>query len=161
MTKRVVYTLLCLLLITCTLSACATPAPDFTVVDAREQPIRLSDLRGKPVVVNFWATWCQPCVYELPHFAEAMEMHEEDVTFLMINVDGNGLSDVSTALSFMEANGYDFPVYFDLAYEASYAYGVSAIPMTLWIDRNGNLVHSYTGRIEADYLEYYIQEILK
>ena len=161
MKKRMICALLCVLLVASVLSACSGSAPDFTVVDAREQPLMLSEQKGKPVVVNFWATWCSPCVYELPHFAEAYNTYYEDVTFLMINVDGEGYADIPKALSFLEANGYSFPVYFDLSYEASNAYGVTSIPMTLWIDAEGRLVHSRIGMIDEEYLEHYIQEILK
>ena len=162
MAKRVICALLCVLLTVGMCSACGGgSAPDFTVVDAQERPMRLSTQNGKPVVVNFWATWCSPCVYELPHFQEAYDTYHEDITFLMINVDGEGYNDIPKALSFMEANGYAFPVYFDLSHEASTAYGVTSIPMTLWIDADGHLVHSRTGMINEEYLEHYIQEILK
>ena len=165
MKKRILCLLLCLSLVALFLTSCGgeqtETAPDFTVYQADEKSVRLSDMRGKPTVVNFWATWCPPCVYELPHFQEAIDTYGDDVNFMMINVDGNGKTDIPTAQTFMAENGYSFPVYFDLSYEASITYGVNAIPMTLWLDAKGQLVHSYNSMLTEEYLVHYIEEIIK
>jgi thiol-disulfide isomerase/thioredoxin len=168
MNIRIQALLLCLLLLApFSMVACGggglnpeTAAPDFTVTDAAGNTVHLSDYRGKPVVVNFWATWCPPCVGELPHFNKAIKTYEDRVTFLMVNVDGNGTADIETAFAFMQQNGYDLPLYFDLSYNASYTYGVSSIPMTIWVDEHGNLYNVYVGMLTEEYLTHYIDLML-
>ncbi len=166
MKKRTICILLSLLLPLCLLSCGGAanepedPAPDFTVTNAQGQGVRLSSLRGRPVVVNFFATWCPPCVHELPYFQAAYEQYGDRVDFMMINVDGSG-NDVATALAFMEENGYSFPVYFDLSYEASLTYGVNAIPMTLWVNAEGELVHAYNSMLTEEYLLHYIDKCIE
>lgn len=165
MKKRICCLLLIGILCCVLLSACGgngTPAPDFRVYDAAGEALCLSALRARPVVVNFWATWCPPCVSELPHFDAAAKEYGDQVAFLMINVntDSHGKPDTATALSFMQEKGFSFPVYFDADYEASIAYGVQAIPVTLWIDRHGNFVHSYVGMLNEEYLNTYLEKIM-
>jgi len=129
----------------------ANPAPDFTVTDADGNEVKLSDFRGKGVVLNFWASWCGPCKSEMPHFQTAYEEYGEDVHFLMVNMStafGDPQSDAERLLS---DNGYTFPVYYDTKAECAYGYGVSGIPMTFFIDKNGDLVSGKSGMIsEAD-----------
>ena len=126
-------------------------APDFTVTDAEGNEVKLSDFRGKGVVLNFWASWCGPCKSEMPHFQKAYEEYGDDVTFLMVNMStafGDTKADAEKTLT---DGGYTFPVYYDTNSECAYGYGVTAIPMTFFIDKNGNLVSGKTGMIsEAD-----------
>ncbi len=130
-------------------------APTFRVMDADGRALDTADLVGRPMVINFWATWCPPCVGELPHFEEAYQAMGEDVLFLMVNVDGQGVKDIATAGAFAAERGYTFPLYFDLTGEASRAYGVTAIPTTVWIDRRGDLFTTYTGALDQDTLNHY------
>ncbi|MBP3544577.1 MAG: TlpA family protein disulfide reductase, partial [Lachnospiraceae bacterium] len=62
------------------------PAPDFTVIDAEGNEVKLSDMRGKPVVVNFWASWCGPCKMEMPEFEEVYKELGDEVHFMMVNL---------------------------------------------------------------------------
>ena len=87
-------------------------APDFTVTDAEGNAVKLSDFRGKGVVLNFWASWCGPCKSEMPHFQTAYEQYGEDVHFLMVNMStafGDSSEDAKAVLT---ENGYTFPVYY-------------------------------------------------
>ena len=135
-------------------------APDFTVTDAEGNAVKLSDFRGKGVVLNFWASWCGPCKSEMPHFQTAYETYGEDVHFLMVNMSEALGDSRSDAESFLTDGGYTFPVYYDTNAECAYGYGVTGIPMTFFIDKDGNLVSGKTGMISEADLERRIQTIL-
>ena len=126
-------------------------APDFTVVDAQGNQVRLSDFRGRGVVLNFWASWCGPCKSEMPHFQNAYEEYGNELHFLMVNMS-TGFGDTrAEAQKIIETGGYTFPVYYDDNMECAYGYGITAIPMTVFIDKNGNIVSAKSGMIsEAD-----------
>ena len=129
------------------------PAPDVTVTDGEGNEVKLSDFRGKGVVLNFWASWCGPCKAEMPHFQEAYEQHGEDVHFLMVNM-AQGFGDTrDDAQKLLDDGGYTFPVYFDDDMDCAYGYGVSGIPMTIFIDKNGEIVSAKSGMIAAADLE--------
>ncbi len=130
-----------------------SPAPDFTVLNSDGEEVKLSDFFGKPIVLNFWASWCPPCKAELPDFDRACKAYEGKVTFLMINLTDGQRETVEVAKSFIAEKGYTFPVYFDTKYEASYKYGLSSIPQTFFLDANGNIIAQATGMITAAQLE--------
>ena len=135
-------------------------APDFTVTDAEGNAYKLSDFRGKGVVLNFWASWCGPCKSEMPHFQEAYDQYGEDVHFLMVNM-AEALGDTrANAEAFLTDSGYTFPVYYDTLAECAYGYGVTGIPMTFLIDAQGCIVSYQTGMISKADLEQRIQTIL-
>lgn len=138
-----------------------TMAPDFTVYTAAGAPIKLSDLRGKPVVLNFWASWCGPCKSEMPDFEEAYLQLGQDVQFVMVNLTDGDRETVQTASSFISGQGYTFPVYFDTAYSAANAYQVRSIPATYFIDAEGHVVAQFTGAMNADQLQRGIALIRK
>ena len=128
-------------------------APDFTVTDALGNEVKLSDFRGKGVVLNFWASWCGPCKSEMPHFQEAYEEYGEDVHFLMVNMSSAFGDTQEDAQEILTDGGYTFPVYYDTKAECAYGYGVSGIPMTFFIDDEGNIVSGKSGMIsKADLL---------
>ena len=126
-------------------------APDVTIVDSDGNEVKLSDFRGKGVVLNFWASWCGPCKSEMPHFQAAYEEHGEDIHFVMVNMStafGDTREDAAAVIS---EGGYTFPVYYDDNAECAYGYGVSGIPVSIFIDKNGNIVSSKVGMMsEAD-----------
>ena len=115
--------------------------------------VKLSDFFGKPIVLNFWASWCPPCKAELPAFDDACKKYEGKVTFLMVNMTDNQMETVEVAKDFIKTYGYDFPVYFDVSYEAAMAYGVRSIPQTYFINAEGEVVATATGMISAAQLE--------
>ena len=127
------------------------PAPDFTVYDSEGNEIHLSDFAGKPVVINFWASWCGPCKRELPHFEEAYQELGEDVHFLMINLT-NGRETMDNALGLIQEEGYTFPVFYDTHANAAYVYGLRSVPTTYFIDAEGNAVMQIVGIIDKDTL---------
>lgn len=128
-------------------------APNFTVQDTAGKQVALHDLVGKPVILNFWASWCPPCKAEMPDFEAAYKEHGDTIQFMMVNMTDGGRETVATAEQFIKGQGYTFPVYFDTEQEAAITYGVSAIPTTYFINAQGNLVAYAAGAISAQQLE--------
>ena len=135
-------------------------APDFTVLDSYGSSVRLSGKFGTPIVINFWATWCSPCRQELPDFNRLYSEYGDRVTFMMVNLT-DGLRDtVEGTKSFVAQNGYTFPVYFDTSSSGANAYGVSSIPQTTFIDRNGNVYTTRIGSMNESTLRGYLDALL-
>ena len=134
-------------------------APDFTVYDAGGMSVKLSDYLGKPVIVNFWASWCGPCKSEMPEFEEAFKQYGSQIQFMMINLTF-GSETESSAKSFILDNGYNFPVYFDATGDASGLYGVSAIPTTYFINAKGEIEARAVGALNAETLRKGIDILL-
>jgi peroxiredoxin len=117
-----------------------TAAPDFTVqVDGKS--LKLSELKGHPVMLDFWATWCGPCVASLPHTQEVYEKGK-DVGLQVIAISDESNDTVS---KFIKENKYTFPVGLDAKDEASSAYKVDGIPTTVVIDKDGKVVTYILG----------------
>ena len=128
-------------------------APDFTVLDADGNNVKLSDLFGQPIVLNFWASWCGPCQSEMPEFDAACEELEGKVVFMMVDLTDGSRETVDTAKAFISEKGFGFPVYFDNASEAAAAYGITSIPTTFFINSNGELIAHAVGMIDRATLD--------
>lgn len=127
-------------------------APDFTVYDENGEAVDLSDLSGKPAVLNFWASWCAPCRQEMPYFNEMYEEKGDEINFIMVNSTDGSRETLDTARSFIKESSYSFPVYYDTDYNASTVYAVNSLPSTYFIDKEGNLVAHAFGSIDRDIL---------
>ena len=126
--------------------------PDFTVIDASGKEVKLSDFRGKPTVVNFWASWCGPCKSEMPDFDAVYQRMGDDIHFLMVNMTDGGQETLAGAQKFIADSGYTFPVYYDTQYSATMAYGAYSLPMTFFFDADGYVIAQATGAIDKDTL---------
>lgn len=134
-------------------------AKDFVVTNENGEEIKLSQKIGKPIIVNFWASWCGPCKAELPEFNEAYKENKENIEFLMVNLTGEYGETKEKVTEFIKQNKYEFPVYFDTKYSAVNTYNLSSIPQTLFIDKDGNIIKSYVGMINKNTIQKYIKEL--
>ena len=128
-------------------------APDFTVYDLEGNAHKLSDFRGKPVLLNFWASWCGPCQMEMPDFQKYYESHGDKVNFVIVNLTDGQQETVESASAFIAEKGYTFPVYYDTDIDAAVKYGVSAVPVSYFIDAEGYFVAWAQGALTADMLQ--------
>ena len=121
------------------LNAAAEPeerfmAPDFTVYDIDGNNVKLSDMLGKPVVLNFWASWCPPCKEEMPDFNNVYNEAGDETIFMMVNATDGARETKDKGAAFISEGGYAFPVYYDLDLEAVNQYGIRALPTSVFID---------------------------
>ena len=143
-----------------TAEAEAQAAPDFTVYDLEGNAHKLSDFRGKPVILNFWATWCGYCQVEMPDFDEKFKEYGDKVHFIMLNVTDGAQETVESASTFIQENGYSFPVYYDTDMDATGSYNTTGLPVTYFIDADGNFVAWQQGMMTAETLQMGIDMLL-
>ncbi len=130
-------------------------APDFTMTTFEGKEVHLSDYAGKPLILNFWAEWCPPCVAEMPLLEEAWLEYGADVQFMTVNLE-KGRMDPAT---FLEQRGITIPG--ALAdNEVGQQYGISGIPATFFISSEGNVLGMKTGAFMEDELPYALDVLL-
>lgn len=143
-------------------------AIDFEVMNVDGETVALADfLDGKPIVINFWASWCPPCRSEMPAFQKAYDQYGDQVHFLMINVTDDERETRASANSFIAENSFTFPVYYDFhlanqEYDqsASYTYQATSLPSTFFINKNGNFQFYAVGALDESQLFEAIDTLL-
>lgn len=135
------------------------PAPDFALKDAEGRTVRLSDYKGKVVLLDFWATWCGPCKVEIPWFLEFQRKHKDrGFEVLGISMDDEGWEEVKPFITRMKIN-YRVVMGND---ETSQKYGgIDALPTTFLIDRNGRIAATHVGLGSKKSFEDGIEHLLQ
>lgn len=131
-------------------------APDFTAQLLDGSTVKLSDLRGEPVLINFWATWCGPCVGEMPAFQRLQKDYGDKIHIIAVNAG----EDEDTVRDFIKSNNYTFPVALDEDYDVASLYPTNGIPYTVVVDANGKITHVSTGALDADTMYQRYKEAL-
>lgn len=137
------------------------PPLTFALYDQNEQLVSFEDLRGKIIFLNFWATWCPPCVAELGHIQELSEQYKEskDVIILTTVLPGDRGVSKHDILDFIEENGYTMPVLFDDGTLFGY-FGINSFPTTLMINRDGTPYGYAKGQLTKEMMEKLISQTL-
>ena len=135
------------------------PAPDFSVEDADGNAVKLSDMAGKPVVLNIWASWCPPCRQEMPEFNKVYEELGADVHFMMVNAVGINGETKKNGSDYVANEGFTFPAYYDMKQDAVSTYGIRAFPTSFFIDSDGCIAAGVEGAIDEDTLRRGIELI--
>jgi len=132
-------------------------APGFRLVDLKGNTVSLADYRGRPVIVNFWASWCIPCQQEFPLFVGARKAHADKGLEVLGVIYQDSPGD---AQRFMNDHGASWPGLIDPAGKAASAYGVLGIPTSFYIDRSGRLQAISYGPPSQETLDGYLAKIL-
>lgn len=129
-------------------------APDFEMETLNGDTIKLSDLRGKKVILNFWATWCGPCREEMPEMQEFYDKNKEEVEILAVNLLETE-SNETDAEEYIDEFQYTFPVLLDRGADVSKAYkGAVAVPTTYFIGTDGTIQHPRNiGAMSYEFIE--------
>lgn len=137
-------------------------AADFTVYDESGNAIKLSDYKGvKPVVINFWASWCPPCKFEMPYFQDAFNKYSsDDIEILMVNLTDGMRETKEDAMDYMIKNNYTMKTVFDLDESAAISYAIQAVPRTVFIDKGGDITYDHRGVITQEQLSNNIDMLI-
>ncbi|WP_449540124.1 redoxin domain-containing protein [Ferdinandcohnia sp. Marseille-Q9671] len=135
-------------------------APDFElqVLNNENDTIQLSDLRGKKVVINFWASWCKPCREEMPEIQTFYESKSDDIEVLAVNMTASEVK-AENALEFVDGKGYTFPLLVDPKNQASSDYKVLGLPETFFINSDGTINDYIKGQMDLEMLESYVSKL--
>lgn len=134
-------------------------APDFTLIDLQGKPVKLSDFRGKPVFINFFATWCTPCRQEMPDIEALWKAHQADgVVVLAVNLTSQDT--VEAVDAYVKELRLTFPVVLDAQGDVSSLYRVGPIPSSYFIDRTGKLVSVQVGSMSRQTMEQRVSKTL-
>ena len=125
-----------------------SPAPAISLVDSSGQTIELSDLRGKPLIINLWATWCEPCLREMPSLERLQSRFGERIAVLAVSEDRGGNKTVEPFIAKLGLKSVK--IYMDPKSEVGHAFAVRGLPTSLLIDRNGMVLGRVEGAVDWD-----------
>lgn len=133
-------------------------APDFELMDLDGNMVKLSDFKGKNLIINFWATWCPYCIDEMPDLQKLHDKYkDDDFTVIAINVREKG----SKASEYLEENNIHIPVLLDTEGSASAVYGANSIPLSVAVNKDGIIVTGRLGMMTYDEMESMYKSILE
>lgn len=133
-------------------------APEFSLQNINDNNVTLSQYKGKPIFINFWASWCPPCIEEMPAIQEAYNKFGDQVIILGINL--TSVDDKETAINFMKQNGYDMPILFDYDGNVGKLYRANNIPTSYFIDAKGIIRAKHIGAMSFSQIESYLQRVI-
>lgn len=134
------------------------PAPDFMVYDLENKPVKLADFKGKVVILDFWATWCPPCLEEIPHFKKLHQQYSgQGLVILGVSLDEAGRDHVK---EFMKENSIPYPIAMSNDKIVEDFGGIRGIPTTFVIDRDGKIVSKLVGYHDLEEFESLIKKVL-
>ena len=134
--------------------------PEMVVYDIDGNAHKLSDFEGKPVILNFWATWCGYCKFEMPDFEEKYQEYGDEIHFLMVNATDDFGETVEKASGYIAEQGFTFPVYYDTDQIAGQYFNLSSFPVTYLLDAEGEIVSWKQGMLTAEILQTGIDMLL-
>lgn len=123
-------------------------APDIELFDSNRAKTTLSSLKGSVVFINFWATWCESCVEELPSINRLFSYFSDNTNLKILTILYK--DDIHNALEYMSRNRYSFPVFFTMDSSAAKKYGITGVPETFIIDKKGILRNKIIGPADWD-----------
>lgn len=135
-------------------------AIDVTFYDSEGKAVKLSDYYGKPVVMNFWATWCGYCKKEMPDFQEVYEEYKDKVEFLFINSTDGSRETREKAETYLQEQGYTIPAFYDEDLDVVYTYSVNSLPTTMLLDKQGRVAAYAPGLVEKEALASALDALL-
>lgn len=137
----------------------AQPAPDFALAALDGSQIRLADLKGQVVLVNIWATWCPPCVREIPRLERTYQQYR-DQGFVLLGVNTTYQDDRAKVVTFARDQGISYPVLFDMDGKVGRAYASSLMPSSFLIDRDGKIALVRVGEVDEAQLQEQVAALL-
>ena len=138
-------------------SANPNVATDFSLTSLDGDQVVLSELQGKYVLVNFWATWCIPCRKEMPYLQEVFEQYEDQVVVLAVNMN----EDPERVRPFIEEFGYTYPILLDPPDELAAEHNVRGLPVSFIVGPDGEIVYRRIGEILPEEFDVWIEENLE
>jgi len=135
------------------------PAPDFTLDMLDGGQVILSGLKGKAVLINFWASWCVPCREETPDLVQAYHVHQAE-GLVILGVNMTSIDTISDAKAFAVEFQIPYPVLLDKDGKVAALYRVSGIPTSYFINRQGTITHVQIGKLTPEQIEQFVKEIL-
>jgi cytochrome c biogenesis protein CcmG/thiol:disulfide interchange protein DsbE len=127
-------------------------APDLQLIDISGKRLKLSDMKGSVVFINFWATWCGSCIEEMPSIERLSRFLSGNLQFRIVTILYK--DDLNRAISYMKQNGYTFPVYLNPDESAARSFAITGVPETFILDKKGILREKVIGPAPWDAPDY-------